>query len=255
VSDTPGVRRFRKRPVTDDQVEAVQLLDDDACDWDAIAAWCGGEHQLHEIADSGEYDSYVRIPAPALGSGYLWATMTDWIVKRELGWMILDAVSFAETYEPATAPGNPRVVTWTATREKLIEAVRDRKMPAGMLEGTEAIAAIADAILAQLPEAEPDDASELESMRLKVADYENRITWNTNCGEHARLLDSCRANEERAERAEVALSQAVAALRRLSLPDCMARIGQDEVRERARHAEGALETIGRLAAGEATTDA
>ncbi|MFJ2630887.1 hypothetical protein ACIO6U_02835 [Streptomyces sp. NPDC087422] len=36
----------------------------------------------------------------------------------------------------------------------------------------------------------------------ELADYRNRITWETTCGEHARLLDACRAAEERAEKAE-----------------------------------------------------
>lgn len=34
----------------------------------------------------------------------------------------------------------------------------------------------------------------------QMADYENRITWETNCGEHARLLDACRAADEKLER-------------------------------------------------------
>jgi hypothetical protein len=46
----------------------------------------------------------------------------------------------------------------------------------------------------------------------RASDYENRITWDTNCGEHARLLDSCRAAEERAERAEAQLARAGAAV-------------------------------------------
>lgn len=40
----------------------------------------------------------------------------------------------------------------------------------------------------------------------RLADYENRITWETTCGEHARLLDACRAADERAEQAETALT-------------------------------------------------
>jgi len=42
------------------------------------------------------------------------------------------------------------------------------------------------------------------TVHTQLTDYENRITWETTCGEHARLLDSCRANEERAEQAEAA---------------------------------------------------
>lgn len=48
-------------------------------------------------------------------------------------------------------------------------------------------------------DAEIADADEAHT---RIADYENRITWETTCGEHARLLDSCRAADERAEKAE-----------------------------------------------------
>lgn len=44
-----------------------------------------------------------------------------------------------------------------------------------------------------------------EAAEAKVADYENRLNWETNCGEHARLLDACAAADERAEKAEAAL--------------------------------------------------
>lgn len=33
------------------------------------------------------------------------------------------------------------------------------------------------------------ETEENAELRAKLADYENRITWHTNCGEHARLLD------------------------------------------------------------------
>ena len=35
----------------------------------------------------------------------------------------------------------------------------------------------------------------------KIADYENRITWETNCGSCARILDSSIRETERADRA------------------------------------------------------
>lgn len=41
----------------------------------------------------------------------------------------------------------------------------------------------------------------------RLADYENRITWETTCGEHAQLLDSCRKADERATTAEAALTR------------------------------------------------
>jgi predicted RNA-binding Zn-ribbon protein involved in translation (DUF1610 family) len=48
-------------------------------------------------------------------------------------------------------------------------------------------------------EAELADADEAHA---RLADYEHRITWETTCGEHARLLDACQAAEQRAEQAE-----------------------------------------------------
>jgi hypothetical protein len=53
-------------------------------------------------------------------------------------------------------------------------------------------------------EAEQADADEAHT---RLTDYENRITWETTCGEHARLLDSCRAADERADRAEAAITR------------------------------------------------
>jgi hypothetical protein len=41
----------------------------------------------------------------------------------------------------------------------------------------------------------------------RAADYDNRLTWETTCGEHARLLDGCRAADERAEQAEAAVGR------------------------------------------------
>jgi hypothetical protein len=46
-----------------------------------------------------------------------------------------------------------------------------------------------------------------------VADYENRIAWETTCGEHARLLDTSYAETVRAERAETQRDQTATALR------------------------------------------
>lgn len=48
--------------------------------------------------------------------------------------------------------------------------------------------------------------AEIAKLRAVLADYGNRISWDTNCGEHARLLDSCYAAEVRAEQAEAKLA-------------------------------------------------
>lgn len=47
-----------------------------------------------------------------------------------------------------------------------------------------------------------------EQAEAKVADYENRISWATNCGSCARILDSSIRETERRERAEAALARA-----------------------------------------------
>jgi hypothetical protein len=47
----------------------------------------------------------------------------------------------------------------------------------------------------------------LRDMQERIADYENRITWETNCGSCARILDASIREHERAERAEAALDR------------------------------------------------
>jgi hypothetical protein len=54
-----------------------------------------------------------------------------------------------------------------------------------------------------------------EEAEATVADYENRITWETTCGEHAKLLDACRAADEAREEAEDKLAAASIAARRV----------------------------------------
>jgi len=93
------------------------------------------------------------------------------------------------------------------------------------------------------------------SQRLDLAasalagDREGIRLWMLDCAA------SAGRHRARAGLAECQLAQAVAALRRLSLNDEMAGMGQrdsdPEAIARCRHAAGALETIARLAAGEA----
>jgi bacterioferritin-associated ferredoxin len=47
----------------------------------------------------------------------------------------------------------------------------------------------------------------IRDMQGRIADYENRITWETNCGSCARILDASIREHERAERAEAALGR------------------------------------------------
>lgn len=44
----------------------------------------------------------------------------------------------------------------------------------------------------------------------RIADYENRITWDTTCGSCARILDSSIRETERAERAEASVQRVTA---------------------------------------------
>jgi hypothetical protein len=89
-----GVTRWHARVA----IEAVQLLDDDDCDWDAIAAWCGGSHILRECGDSGEYDSAISVPTI---SGVVDATERDWIVKHTTGFRVWEQTAFAGSFTPA----------------------------------------------------------------------------------------------------------------------------------------------------------
>lgn len=57
---------------------AVPLSDES--DWEKIAAWCGGTIGSSEAGDSGEWDSWIRIP----GVNEV-ATNRSWIVKRHDG--------------------------------------------------------------------------------------------------------------------------------------------------------------------------
>lgn len=63
------------------------------------------------------------------------------------------------------------------------------------------------------PEATLNKAlAERDAARAQVADYENRITWHTTCGQCATVLDRAIAETERAEKAEAERDQARSAL-------------------------------------------
>jgi hypothetical protein len=55
------------------------------------------------------------------------------------------------------------------------------------------------------------DPEENERLRERIADYENRITWDTTCGNCARLLDASIKDYERAEEALARLEAVKAA--------------------------------------------
>jgi hypothetical protein len=85
----------------------------------------------------------------------------------------------------------------------------------------------------------------------QVRDYENRITWETTCGEHARLLDACRTNEERAEQAEAGRIAADNMLRAVCAslgvgPDVDPVVKARETLARAERAEAAIDRVRRI---------
>lgn len=89
--------------------------------------------------------------------------------------------------------------TTTAHRRALLAALLDRVEQGTFLDHERDL-------LRPLVAAEQADAD-------RAADYDNRIAWETTCGEHARLLDACRGAEERAEQAETKSRDNLAALR------------------------------------------
>lgn len=98
----PGVQRFRKRPVV---IEAVRLVDDDGCDWDEIAKWCGG--RIYNVDTMTEPETHIDIRTL---EGTMTAIEGDWIIKGVAGefYPCREDV-FAATYEPVTdeAPDDP----------------------------------------------------------------------------------------------------------------------------------------------------
>jgi chromosome segregation ATPase len=86
------------------------------------------------------------------------------------------------------------------------------------------------------------EQSEAEAARLRaqVADYENAISWDVSCTGHAKLLDECRSQEERAEKAEREAEQ-----RRLAYNAANAMAGvhkhrAERLKAELEHAKGAL---------------
>ena len=96
---TPGqvaIVRARKRPV---EVEVVQLTDDDACDWDGIARWCGG--RIYNIETSPGAEPETRIDITTL-EGTMTAREGWWIIKGVKGeFHPVRPDIFEATYEPA----------------------------------------------------------------------------------------------------------------------------------------------------------
>jgi hypothetical protein len=70
-------------------VAAVHLAGD--ADWDVIAAWCSGEHHLHELGDSGEYEGVLRV---STRNGTVDATEGDWIVRDLRGLTVWEHWAF-----------------------------------------------------------------------------------------------------------------------------------------------------------------
>jgi hypothetical protein len=79
-------------------VAAVHLTEDE--DWDAIAVWCGGENRQRELADSGEYEGYLRVSTL---NGTVDATEGDWIVRDSRGFTVWEHTAFTCNHRPAAA--------------------------------------------------------------------------------------------------------------------------------------------------------
>jgi len=86
---------YRKKPIT---VEARQLVDDDECDWEAIAEWCGGT--LYNVEDAPGAEPVTLLAIWTL-EGKMTAAEGDWIIRGVKGeFYPCKPDIFAETYEP-----------------------------------------------------------------------------------------------------------------------------------------------------------
>jgi hypothetical protein len=161
-------------------------------------------------------DTHQLAMARALGFG----PNTAWDTLRERAeTAVAAATERADLLETArdalsTAGQNgPHADDWPniAPGIEKLAAERDEalKRAAAMTAAMESTAADALAhsgchrkLMAQCQRAERAEAT--------VRDYESRLSWETACGEHARLLDACRAADERADRAEAAITRVTA---------------------------------------------
>jgi hypothetical protein len=91
----PFVTRWLPRVV----IGAVRLGED--LDWDAVAAWCGGEHGLQPLTDSGEYDGLITVDGL---DGTEDAYDGDWIVRHTEGFRVWTAADFASAFASAPLP-------------------------------------------------------------------------------------------------------------------------------------------------------
>lgn len=102
-------------------------------------------------------------------------------------------------------PDTPTLTPDTDLRQRIAVAARTVQLRLG----PNAVAMVQrnEPIILNYGEAEAIADAVLAAVQPELADYRNRITWETTCGEHARLLDPCRAADERAEKAEAALDR------------------------------------------------
>jgi len=99
MTETPRfVTHWRPKGV----IEAVHLTED--LDWDAVAAWCGGDHGLQALGDSGEFDGRITVDGLA---GAEHAYEGDWIVKHTGGFRVWEDGPFRSAYD--SAPAGPPV--------------------------------------------------------------------------------------------------------------------------------------------------
>ena len=117
----------------------------------------------------------------------------------------MEAAGFAEPDDHPIAglSVDAGVTRWTCTRIQMIDALANIEAHPVLISGRAGIIAddMADAILGQLPEAEPG------SKDPRLAELENALAWHTSCLSCSRILDSCAKETERAVRAEDEISR------------------------------------------------
>lgn len=80
-------------------VKAVQLTED--ADWEAIAAWCGGELVSLGIKPDGKHVYGIAVPQAGDGDSAVLARWNDWIISGVTGsYFVRSPEEFAATYTP-----------------------------------------------------------------------------------------------------------------------------------------------------------
>jgi hypothetical protein len=127
-------------------------------------------------------------------------------------------------------------VTWTGGSTTATDPQHARARRRHTIRWLLSLTSLTPAGHAELRTAVDAEIADADEAHTRLADYENRISWETTCGEHARLLDACRAADERVEKADAVL---VRVRRQLAASDASA----DALLTRAEKAEAAIERV------------